>query len=127
MSLKIKPSGVANGYIIEWAEGYKSTTWAVDGADDVTEVLRDILKTVEPNHVLHTPLFLQGVTTPHPTSPPVLTPKVDKASLMEEQRLMNGGAALGKGLAFEDVPIMDDNDLRSAPMPEGWTPVNYAE
>jgi hypothetical protein len=111
-----------DGYVIEWVEGYKRTTWAVGRREDVTEVLRDILKTVEPNHVPHSPLFLQGVTAPLSVSP---VPKVDKASLMEEQRLMNGGAALGRGLPFDGVPIMDDNALLSAPTPEGWKAVNY--
>ena len=123
MSLMITAADGSPGeYVIEWAEGYKRTTWYLGGDGDLKELLTDILRTVEPNHVPHSPLFLQGVTAPLSVSP---VPKVDKESLMEEQRLMNGGAALGRGLPFEEVPTMSDEDLRSAPMPPGWTPVNY--
>lgn len=103
--------GEGDNFEITWAEGYRKTSWTFHQDDDLVEVLRDILATVEPNYTPTNPVFLAPTLHTQKRMAQAMNPgaeAADKAAREAEMALRNGGAALAQGLGFENVPTYED-------------------
>lgn len=123
-----KVRGKPNYYWVVWKnEEGKTVSWPIDGADLSVDVLQDIINTVRPP--------IQPTAPAIPLNPrlwpaeltqeqwDVVAPVIpginsgaeaaDKAAREEEQRLMNMGSALAKGINLgpEDIPVFEDGGL----------------
>jgi hypothetical protein len=140
VTLKLsKVRGDATHYTFTYDNGSKVVSWQVDGNDVDTEILADVVDSVEFAQRAITPTVPQypvGARTPvlnaniQPTLPGFDNPghplvwderygpnpgaeAADKAAREEEMRLRNMGGALrtGVGMAADDIPVFDNGDL----------------
>lgn len=111
-----KVRGKANEYRLVLAHGGKTVSWPIDGDNVSVETLLDVVSTAEPNilptvpaiNLQYPPLARDWntVTVEHNVG----AEAADKAARAEEQRLMNMGSALAKGINMgpEDIPVFND-------------------
>lgn len=131
MTLKLsKVRGHADQYTFIYDNGSKVVSWQVDGNDVDTEILADVVDSVEYATRVNAPTVPQypvGQGNPHFEQPPLFdwpyiagsalpntgAEAANKAAIEEEMRLRNMGGALrtGVGMAAEDIPVFDNGDL----------------
>lgn len=126
-----KVRGRPNHYWAVWKnEEGKTVSWPLDGADLSVDVLQDIINTVRPPIQPTVPAIplgydpLRDLTRVLQNSPDTGVnagaEAADRVAREEEQRLMNMGSALAKGINLgpEDIPVFDNGEL---------PPVNWSQ
>jgi hypothetical protein len=124
MTLKLaKVRGKENQFVFTYDNGVKVVAWQVDGNDVDTEILTDVVDTVHPALSPAIPQY-STMFPPNGTALQFVQPVIpglenygaeaaDRAAREEEQRLMNMGSALKRGINMgpEDIPVFEDGDL----------------
>lgn len=113
----------SNAYRFSYAaENGKFVQWEVNGDDINIDVLQDIIDTVRPPIQptvpavpLAAPWSYQGGLAIDPAAGHINTgaEEADRKAREEEQRLMNMGSAISKGIGLgpEDIPVFDNGEL----------------
>jgi len=123
-----KVRGQSALFVFEYDNGQKKVVWHVDGNDVEPSTLFDILDSLGGPLPATQPAIPHWIDT-HPTfvQPPLFdlpnegAAAADKAAREEEQRLMNMGAALSKGINMgpTDIPVFNGEAGDDLP-PVNW-------